>query len=447
MKNIPLIVYLGKNLTEYAQQTADVRTLTQQVNQHFPADQLEGHKSECQLEANSSLAYHGSYLRTKIVDTEGQIHQAKIHRLYCPKCRQTWTVYPSILVPGKHYDSYVVQNTLENTLSYEQSYRAVTRQQAQLTSSGAPRPNGFEHARTPWNWVVWLGQFSLPLVLLACGLTPPRYAVEDEKFLRQNRQKSYAVGLVDHRTDLLWWLDYVFATDQQSLQTSFATLANLLKLIDPTHYFEGITGDSWVAAKKAFAALDSRTKLAECLLHPMLKFEQEVARYIRQEHLPKEVAQLLIEAFWQILLAPDQASWENNLAELANWEDFEHPILAERLASLERKKEGLCLRFSDPNLAPSSNAIDRVFKRFERKFSSMQQFRTNESGRATLNAWGIVYDFRRYGHAAKRADQSPAELAGAKLEGIPWLQYILIQLSKVRWLKSASALFHNLCGL
>src|SRR4051794_39072318 len=123
MRNIPLIVYLGKNLTEYHQQTADYRTLTHQINEHFPADQLEGHKTECILDATGSLAYHGSYLRTKIVDTEGQIHQAKIHRLYCPKCRQTWTVYPSILVPGKHYDSYVVQNTLENTLSYEQSYR------------------------------------------------------------------------------------------------------------------------------------------------------------------------------------------------------------------------------------------------------------------------------------------------------------------------------------
>lgn len=319
MKNIPLMLFLGKNLAEYNQQTADVRTLTQQINRQFPPDQLEGHKATCPSNSNptapSSLAYHGSYLRTKIIDTEGQIQQARIHRVYCPKCRQTWTVYPSILIPGKHYDSYVVQNTLENTLSHEQSYRAVTRQQSQLTSSGAPKANQFEHARTPWNWVVWLGQFSLPLVLLACGLNPPPYAVEDEKFLKQNRQKSFAVGLVDHRHDLLWWLDYVFATDQHTLQTSFSTLLSFLKLVNPTFYFEGVTGDSWVAAKKAFLALDPRTKLAECLLHPMLKFEKEVTRYIRQEHLPNQVAEVLIEAYWQILLAQTnllgKAIWPN----------------------------------------------------------------------------------------------------------------------------------------
>jgi hypothetical protein len=94
--------------------------------------------------------------------------------------------------------------------------------------------------------------------------------VEDEKFLKHNGHKTYAVGLVDHRHDLLWWLDYVFETSQNTLQTSFGTLLNWLKLVDPTFYFEGITGDSWLAAKRAFAALDPRTKLAECLLHPML---------------------------------------------------------------------------------------------------------------------------------------------------------------------------------
>ena len=109
----------------------------------------------------------------------------------------------------------------------------------------------------------------------------------------------------------------------------------------------------------------------------------------------------------------------------------------------KRKKEGLCLRFSDPNLALTSNSIDRIFKRFELKFSSMQQFRTGVSGKATLNAWGIVYNFRHFGKDAKRQGQSPAELAGVELEGLPWFQFILIQLSKVRWLKSAFPDFHN----
>jgi hypothetical protein len=435
MHTIPLMLYLGKNLSEYSEQTQHHSTLVKRVNQEYPVAQLKGHKSEPACPQTSPLAYHGSYERRRIIDTEGQVHQVLIHRVYCPQCGQTWAVYPTILTPAKHYDSYVVQNTLEETLSYEQSYRAVTRKQAQLTSSGEPQTNGFKDARTPWNWVMWLGQFSLPLLLLACNLRPPEYAVEDEKFLKQNRQRSYAVGLVEHRFDLVWWLDYVFATDQITLQKSLQVLCDILKLADADHYFKGITGDSWVAAKKAFEALDPRTKLAECLLHPMLKFEIEVARYAREEGLGAEVVEVLTEAYWQVLLAPDQQTWESNLAELESWEDFQHPILAARLASLRRKEVGLCLHFSDDCLALTSNAIDRVFKRLERKYSSMEQFRTDESGKATLTAWGMVYDFRRFGADAKREGKSPAELAGVKMEGLPWLQFVMLKLSKLHWLK------------
>ncbi len=70
----------------------------------------------------------------------------------------------------------------------------------------------------------------------------------------------------------------------------------------------------------------------------------------------------------------------------------------------------------------------------------MQQFRTDESGRATLTAWSIVHNFRRFGKGARRVGKSPAELAGVVLGEQPWFQYVLIQLSKVQWLKPAGAI-------
>jgi hypothetical protein len=173
MKNIPLILELGKTLTEYAQITGDHRTFTTLINQHFPSEQLQGHKADCQPGLTTQLGYHGSYLRSAIRDTEGQLHQALIHRIHCPLCKKTWTIYSSILLPGKHYDSYVVQNTLEDVLSLELSYRSVTRQNQQLTSTGQLKKGHFQDARTGWRWVMWLGQFALPAVLLACGLLPP----------------------------------------------------------------------------------------------------------------------------------------------------------------------------------------------------------------------------------------------------------------------------------
>ena len=447
MCNIPLIVYLGKNLSEYGQQTADRRTFTTLINQHFPLKELKGHKAACNNQTDKLLKYHGSYLRTKIIATDGNRHKVTIHRFYCPSCRATWSVYPTILVPGKHYDSYVIQNNLEDSLSHDLTYRSIIRQQTRLTSSGQAQANAVQNARTPWHWVNWLGQFALPLVLLACGLTPPVYAVEDEKFLKQNGEKSYTIGLVDQRYDVVWWLDYVFATNQQTLEPSLRTLCRYLKHHPAWQSFKGITVDSWSATKNAFLAICPDTKLAECLLHPLLKFEEEVRRYARYTNAPAELIALLKEAFTSVVFADCQADFEEGLAELETSPEFAHPILADRLKSLRRKQAGLTLHFSDPNLALTSNPIDRIFKRLERKFSSMQQFRTDKSGKATLNAWAIVYNFRRFGIGAKRFGQSPVELAGIDLQGLPWLQFILIHLSKVRWLKSANFDFHNLLGL
>ncbi len=242
-------------------------------------------------------------MRTKIVSTGGERHQARLHRFYCPKCRATWLVYPSILTPDKHYDSYVVQNTLEANLSHDLTYRAVIRQNTQLSSSGEARPNQLQNARTPWHWVNWLGQFSLPLVLLACGLIPPAYAVEDEKFLLQNGEKSYTIGLVDQRYDVVWWLDYVFATDQQTIEPSLRTLCRYLKHHPAWQSFKGNTGDSWSATKNAFLAICPDTKLAECLLHPLLKFEEEVRRYARYTNASVELVALLKEAFTSVVFA------------------------------------------------------------------------------------------------------------------------------------------------
>ena len=149
LHTIPLILELSKNLTEYVEFVADHRTFTTLLNASFPAYRLEGHKAACNNDETTQLGYHGSYMRKCIIDTEGIRHQAQLHRVYCPKCRRTWSIYPSIILPHKRHDSYAVQNLLEATLSHEMSYRGAIRQQQQLTSSGQSRPNPLRDHRTP----------------------------------------------------------------------------------------------------------------------------------------------------------------------------------------------------------------------------------------------------------------------------------------------------------
>lgn len=122
---------------------------------------------------------------------------------------------------------------------------------------------------------------------------------------------------------------------------------------------------------------------------------------------------------------------------LESWPEFQHPILTDRLGSLLCLQTGLCLRIGSPDLALTSSAIDRIFARLEHKFASSKQFRTDESGWATLTAWSIVHNLGRSGEGARRVGKSPAELARVALGEQPWFQYVLIQLSRVQRLKPA----------
>jgi hypothetical protein len=121
------------------------------------------------------------------------------------------------------------------------------------------------------------------------------YRVEDEKFLKQEGQRSYTLGLVDHRFEVVWWLDYIFATDQTTLKSSLERLVTHLQQDLPDYYFKGVTTDGWQAAKNAFAYLDGRTELAECALHPLLKFKQVVRQTAKQQNWPATEVELLIK--------------------------------------------------------------------------------------------------------------------------------------------------------
>jgi hypothetical protein len=435
MYTIPLTLFLGKTLSDYHHQFNNRAELLAKINQQFPALRLNGHKPQCQPTEKSRLCYHGSYTRKRVIDTEGQCHQVPLARVRCSACRQTWTVYPSIIIPHKHYDAYVIQNSLEAVLSLEMTYRSTVRQQHQLTSSGQPRPNSFVSPYTPWHWVMWLGRFPLPLVLLACGLTPPAYVVEDEKFVRQNCLQTYLLGLVDHRYEVIWWLDYLPTTDQTGIQNSLQTFLDEIWLAAGFHHrFKGATTDGWQAAHNAFRALNNQIELAQCLLHPYLKFRQVLHHWAKLTKAPASKVQLFRQLFYKVLFAPDEASFEERLTALSSYPEFSHPLLAGRLASLQRKQAALKAHFDNPALALTSNAIDRRFARLERKFSSMQQFRTEESGYWTLTAWAIVQNFRYYGAEAHHQGRSPVEVAGVELEGLPWLQFILIKIAQLHWL-------------
>ncbi len=131
------------------------------------------------------------------------------------------------------------------------------------------------------------------------------------------------------------------------------------------------------------------------------------------------------ESHDQILEAESRASYSQRLRRFR--EKFGHlPEVAKRCRSLKEKLPMFLAYLFFPllGLPKVSTLLDQLIKFFDRKFFIMQTFRAFESAKKTVQAFAIVRNFWRYMPGAKRAGMSPVEIAGADLQGIPWLEFV-----------------------
>lgn len=136
-------------------------------------------------------------------------------------------------------------------------------------------------------------------------------------------------------------------------------------------------------------------------------------------------------AFFDILDAPNYKLYRARLRKLTKRVSDE-PILLARCKSLQKKSQYNTWRLRSPLLAATTSRVELSFKFITRKTNSLYSFRRSKCNAAqrSLTVWALVRDFVPYLPGAKYAGQSPAELAGVDLEGLPWLQYINLKLSQ-----------------
>jgi hypothetical protein len=111
----------------------------------------------------------------------------------------------------------------------------------------------------------------------------------------------------------------------------------------------------------------------------------------------------------------------------------DEPLLLARCTSLQKKSHYNTHRLRSPLLAATTSRVELSFKFLTRKAESLYSFRRSRCNAAqkSLTVWALVRNFIPYLPGAQYAGQSPAELAGVDLEGLPWLQYINLKLSDV----------------
>lgn len=438
-KNRTIVLPLGNTLDEYSQFVSTEAGLKRLIRRVEIADRFnwgplaKEHKPGCPR--GHRFTHHDGYQR-------GLKHYASGHspvtivRARCLDCGAVFTILPSFVVRYKRYDTDAIEKLMVQLFITEDSYRMAGVSQAlaiDTVQSGTwtALEAAQNRAITPmvlWRLVQWVGQLSPAQLNLALGVEAPKYILSDEKHTRQNGERTYVPMVYEFQVALIWWIDYLDSVSEGALRDSLERF----KAIDErlTHIL-GATVDGWEPTQNALRGAFKEITLGECHLHAMIKLGTHLATYKRQRKTTgrpvseAEERQIRV-AFMRVLEAPTPEAYQEALDELP--EAFNNKPLASRKCSLRAKQVLFQAWTTDDKLARFTTALDQCMKFLNRKQDNMQTFRTDESALRTLNAWALTRNCWRFLKGAKRAGQSPLELAGACFYNIPWMQWVNLAL-------------------
>ena len=377
---------------------------------------LSMHSEECTL--SHRYTRHSTRERVIICLRKGPV-MIPISQIRCVECRTVFTVMPSFMVRYKHYEIHLAQALLENNLISNVSYRFQQRLFESLTGStagGTPM--------TLWRLMKWLGHSTtVTSLLMKLGLTPPTTFQEDEKFVSEAGQQTYIAALF--HADLIWHIDYLHSTDERSLTASLLRYKETIERDQPGYAPESVTMDSHAASQSAVANVFPSSPIQECLLHAQRNVNKDLATYRRrQPEVQPEFLESIGSGTWSALTT--SRSEEEFCGRIRKLKESTNgdPLLNSRLDKLILRHKMLMQYLKTPSVDTTSTNLDQSFKWLNRKFFQMQSFMTEEGAKAFSNAWAIARDMWRFMKDAKKAGESPVELAGADLRGRGWLEVV-----------------------
>jgi len=238
----------------------------------------------------------------------------------------------------------------------------------------------------------------------------------------------FAVTVQDPESTVIWNILRVDRNDTKAFKQTLRQLEAVgIRL-------RAITTDGWPAIWRAVREELSNAIHLLCYFHAKKNVYETLEKYRKAKKLPANAPELAEwrRAFFQVLDAPTPKLYRTCLRKLTR-RIADEPILLARCKSLQKKSHYNIWRLRSPSLAATSSMVELTFKLLTRKVESLYSFQRSKCNAAqkSLTVWALVRDFFPYLPGAKYAGQSPAQLAGIDLQGLPWLQYVNLKLSEV----------------
>ena len=353
----------------------------------------------------------------------------RVQKVECRECGAITRILPTFCLPFKSHHAQTIQNALENCWRRNNSYRDTTG----ILNQSRPPDGKYVGHTLPYEWTIWLGGLAihLPQFLVWLGLQLPQHSVLDEYFMAQDNgtdnHRIFAVTLQDPESTAIW---HILRVDRNDT-AAFKQALHQIKAVGIQ--LRAVTSDGWPAILRAVREeLDGTIHLL-CYFHAKKNIFETLEKYRQAQKLPADAPELAAwrQAFFEVLDAPTPKRYRARLRKLTKRVADEHILLA-RCKSLQKKSHYNTWRLRSPLLAATSSLVELSFKQLTRKAESMYSFRRSKCNAAqkSLTVWALVRNFVPYLPGAKYEGQSPAQLAGVDLAGVPWLQYVNLKLSE-----------------
>ena len=419
----PMIARLGQDVAEYMALWED-KTQFEAAIAHLlgrPCPLCEGAKGFGRI---------GSTKRSVIPPGSKERVWFRVQKVRCRDCRAITRILPTFCIPYKSHHAQTIQNVLENCWRRNNSYRDTT----SILNQSRPEDGQYIGHTLPYGWTIWLGGLAihLPQFLVWLGLQLPRHGLLDEYFMEQDNgtdnHRIFAITVQDPESTAIWNIVRVDRNDTEAFKQTLQQLKQVGVRL------RAITTDGWPAILRAIREELAGTVHLLCYFHAKKNVYETLEKYRRAQKLSANAPELtsLCRAFFDVLDAPHAKLYRARLRKLTK-QVADEPILLARCKSLQKKSHYNTWRLRSPLLTATTSLVELSFKFLTRKVESMYSFRRSKCNAAqkSLIVWALVRNFVPYLPGAKHAGQSPAELAGVDLEGLPWLQYVNLKLSEV----------------
>jgi hypothetical protein len=356
------------------------------------------HKATCR--GGGCLTRHSHYIRIRLSGVT-------IWRLQCTRCKAVFTVLPHFVLRYRQMRPQVARDALLAT------HGGLSLERCAMMYHISPM--------ALYRLVCALGQQSMVIVLIRCGLALPVYFLADEKHSRCLTEKVYLPTIVRGR--VIWHLGYTEEASAAALTQSYGVFQRTALQQEPAYRVRGILTDGFDSTNNSMRTLFPGTRLGTCWRHAVIKLPGKLAA------IASPVRQALRSRFHTLWYRARQRKGLRIFALGQRLRHFADHVTATAGTAngarvrrwIQEKKAGWYAVLEDSQMPVTSTLLDQAHNAIERKLFAMKGFHhPGGSQQAFLTGLAHLYNLVPYQRRAKHAGQCGVEVEGGRLPTNDW---------------------------